>query len=110
MLIDSLTYGSQFLKTWCELSSGALYVPVHGSSAYGEIRWSCIAASAVTGLDAEPGGAAPRRARGPGPCRRVERDDRPAVRIPAPVAVRVAGLLDAVGERLLRRFLQAEVE
>jgi hypothetical protein len=33
-----------------------VYWPWQGSVAYGEIRCSCIAASAVTGLNVEPGG------------------------------------------------------
>ncbi len=44
-------------------SSGAEYVPVHGSVEYGERMCSCIAASAVTGLKTEPGGYVPCSAR-----------------------------------------------
>ena len=56
MSICWLTYGSQFLNVWFALSLGEWYVPVQGRYAYGETRCSCIAASAVTGLNVEPGG------------------------------------------------------
>ena len=56
MSICWLTFGSQLWNTWCDLSFGDWYVPVHGRYAYGETRCSCIAASAVTGLNTEPGG------------------------------------------------------
>ena len=44
-------------------SSGAVYVPVQGAVDEGEIRVSRIAASAVTGLNVEPGGYGPSIAR-----------------------------------------------
>src|SRR5205814_6617622 len=50
------TFGSQLWNVRCERSSGELYVGVHGRYAYGDTRCSCIAASAVTGLNTEPGG------------------------------------------------------
>ena len=56
MSICWFTFGSQLWKVRCDLSSGAVYVPVHGSVAYGDTMCSCIAASAVTGLKTDPGG------------------------------------------------------
>ena len=58
MSIAWSTNGSQLWKT-CFFglrSFGEVYEPVHGRYAYGETRCSCIAASAVTGLNVEPGG------------------------------------------------------
>ena len=58
-VIEVFTNGSQFLKSW----PATLYVPVQGSALYGDRMCSCIAASAVTGLNVEPGGYAPAIAR-----------------------------------------------
>jgi len=53
-VIGRLTYGSQFLKT---CSSRPYFASgVHWMDEYGESRCSCIAASAVTGFQTEPGG------------------------------------------------------
>jgi hypothetical protein len=51
-VIASLTNGFQLLKVW----PATLYEPVQGSGLYGARMCSCIAASAVTGLNVEPGG------------------------------------------------------
>ena len=53
-VIASFTNGSQFLKTWPFF----LYVAVQGRASYGWIKCSCMAASAVTGLNVDPGGYA----------------------------------------------------
>ncbi len=47
-------YGSQFLNG--NLSSPYVAVGVHGIDSYGASLCSCIAASAVTGFQVEPGG------------------------------------------------------
>ncbi len=65
MSICWLTAGSQLWNCcgWTALSYLEAYEPVQGRYAYGKTMCSCIAASAVTGLNTEPGGYVPTSAR-----------------------------------------------
>ena len=55
--IGRLTFGSQLRKTWsAPVTPGTVYEPVQGSCEYWSTRCSWSAASAVIGLNVDPGG------------------------------------------------------
>ena len=56
IVIGAFTYGSQLWNSGAHRFAGYVYDRVHGSVEYGTTRCSWSAASAVTGLNVEPGG------------------------------------------------------